>query len=398
MTLRTLFHPLKKSKKCLFLVLWVGLIFLIGLYAPFFASSKPFLAYYEGKLYFPLFRILIYKNVYTKPLDLFFNLLMFTLPLGVLIRLFIKNKRAYFFGALILMQVGAFYYLNTHVSLGSHAPTFQKIDQTIAALEGVSSTEILEDTSPLQFYMRPPITCHWEQNALKGHSSTSNWNTVRINGQSLFATLLFGIRYSFTLAILACALAFLIGTLIGAISGFLGGRIDLLICRGLEVWESLPTLFVLLLLVSITKEVSFFFVVFVLALFSWTSIARVVRIEMIKHRHLAYVEVLKNMGTSKIRILFKHLLPNCYWMLISLMPHALIGAITYESALSFLGLGDRKSCSIGLLLDEARMAYPMEPSLFWPPTLLLMVILISLAWLGDSLRKVSDPKLNENPF
>lgn len=389
MTLHTLLLPLKRSKKCLFLASWIGLIFLLGLYAPFLASSRPFFAYYEGKLYFPLFRTLIYKNVYTKPLDLFFNLLMFTLPLGVLIRAFVKNKRSYFFGALILLQVGTFYYFSTHVSLGPHASTFQKIDKLVANSEKVSSH---------QFYARPPITSHWEQNALKEHISNSHWNTLRINGQNLMATLLFGIRYSFTLALLACALAFLIGTLVGAISGFLGGRIDLLVCRGIEVWESLPTLFILLLLVSITKEVSFFFVVLVLALFSWTSIARVVRIEMIKHRHLAYIEVLKNMGTSKIRILFKHLLPNCYWMLISLMPHALIGAITYESALSFLGLGDRKSCSIGLLLDEARMAYPMEPSLFWPPTLLLMVILISLAWLGDSLRKASDPKLNENPF
>jgi peptide/nickel transport system permease protein len=152
----------------------------------------------------------------------------------------------------------------------------------------------------------------------------------------------------------------------------------------------MPTLVVVLLLVSYTKEVHFLFVSLVLALFSWTSIARLVRIEMIKQKHLCYVQVLKNMEISRWRILFKHLLPNSYWSLLSLLPNALIGAITYESALSFLGLGDRSSCSLGLLLDEARMRYPFDPQIFWPPALLLIALLVPLTWVGDLLREKLD--------
>lgn len=379
---------LKKNKVFWVLGALISTTLLLGLYAPFIASSKPLIAYYEGKLYFPLFRCLLYKNIYTKPLDLFFNSLMFVLPLTILGLLFIKKKRLIFLGCCLILQFGVFFYASYSTISKDFRPYF-KIDREIASLQ----THLGPIESDLKFYVQPPIPFHWEQNAL-GQTQKN----LRINGQNLFATLLFAIRYSFSLALLACFLAFALGTLIGAISGFLGGKIDLLISRFIEVWESLPTLVILLLIVSLTQRTHFIFIAILLAFFSWTSIARFVRVEMLKEKQLSYVQVLRNMETSRVRILWKHLVPNCYWMLLSLMPHALIGAITYESALSFLGLGDRSSCSIGLLLDEARMAYPVDPHLFWPPALLLILILVPLTWLGDLLREQIDSGLNENPF
>ncbi|MCH9634230.1 MAG: Inner membrane ABC transporter permease protein YejE [Chlamydiae bacterium] len=391
MTQRVLFYKLKKNRLFLFLLSLVGLVFLVGLYAPFFASSRPFLAYYQGKWYFPFFRCLIYPHIYTKSLDIFFNLMMISLPLACCIYKWVRTKKKYWYLALLIGQLSAFTYFNTHTTLGKNAAIFQEINHEIKAYQQNKSLD-------LKFYLSPPIHYHWEQNALVAGLGLSQNNYLRVNGQHLFATLLFGIRYSFTLAFLACFLAFIIGILIGAMSGFLGGSIDLFICRFIEIWESLPTLLILLILVSLTQKSNFLFVASIIALFSWTSIARVVRLDMLKNRHLAYIEVLKVMGVSKKRILFRHLLPNCYWMLLSLFPHALVGAITYESALSFLGLGDRNSCSLGLLIDEARMAYPMDFSLFWPPALLLITTLITLAWLGDSVRLALDPRLNENSF
>lgn len=375
----------KNNKVLIFVLVWIAFILFLGIYAPFIASSKPFCVYYKGEFYFPFFRALFYSNIYTKSLDLFFNAFMFTLPLTCLSLWRFQKKKKWIITLFVLLHSLISFYSMDFKVLETEYP-YTQIDQALTALDLERSSLLKLDHNDfgLSFSLQPPIPFHWEENVL---DVTNKDFLLRINGQPLIPAMLFGLRYSFSIAFLTCALAFTIGSSIGAISGYFGGKIDLFISRIIEVWESMPTLVVVLLLVSYTKEAHFFFVSFVLALFSWTSIARLVRIEMIKQKHLCYVQVLKNMEISKWRILFKHLLPNSYWSLLSLLPNALIGAVTYESALSFLGLGDRSSCSLGLLIDEARISYPFDPQIFWPPALLLIAILVPLAWLGDVLRE-----------
>ena len=242
------------------------------------------------------------------------------------------------------------------------------------------------DFDEFSFYLKPMgVGYHWQENTL---ASASTLGAVRINGQSLWAALFFGIRYSLTIALCATFIAFTIGLTLGSLAGYFGRGVDLFIGRWIEVWESIPALFVILLMVSKAEASSMGWMIIALALFSWTSIARIVRLEVLKQKTLAYVDVLKGFGYKPKDILLKHILVHSTTTLISLVPFALVGAITYEAALSFLGLGDRQNCSIGLLIDEARMLYPMQPELFWPPALVLIIILVSLAWLGDYSKKL----------
>jgi peptide/nickel transport system permease protein len=92
------------------------------------------------------------------------------------------------------------------------------------------------------------------------------------------------------------------------------------------------------------------------------------------------------------RIIFSHILPNAIPPLLTLLPFAIMGAITSEAGLSFLGLGEEGSCSWGVLMDEGRTAFPGESYLLWPPAILLTVLLIAIALVGDGLRDALDPK------
>lgn len=351
----------------------VPLIFLLlAVYAPFFAASEPLLLKSSDKLSFPLLSSLLSKSIYCRPIDLFFNALIFTLPLFVFVLKKVRKKRV----ALLLVLM------------------LQLLLSTVS----IKSTLFLKErTNPLNetsFVIKPIIPVHWQDNALIRGEKVE----LRPNGQSLYATLLFGLRTSFSLAVLTVALTFTAGVILGLCAGYFGGLFDLIFCRVLEVFESLPSLLVLLVLVSITECTHLLFVSCALSSLSWPAVARVIRLEIRKQMSLPHVETLRNLHEPLFRILKVHLLPSTYWMILTLLPQALFSVMVCESALSFLGLSDPLSASIGVLIDEARRAYPLDPNLFWPPAAVLMLLLIALTGLGDEIRRALDPKLREYTF
>src|SRR5262249_38942468 len=107
-----------------------------------------------------------------------------------------------------------------------------------------------------------------------------------------------------------------------------------------------------------------------------------------------YVEACFAQGFSNRYIMFIHILPNAIPPLLTLLPFAMMGAITSEAGLSFLGLGEEGSCSWGVLMDEGRAAFPGESHLLWPPAALLTILLVAIALVGDALRDTFDPKLH----
>lgn len=377
MLINEFLRKLKKNKLVIFLGSVLILILSLGLYAPFFASSKPLFVKINQSLQFPLFQNLFYRGFYSHKLDLFCNILMLTLPLYLIKVFFFKMRKKLLTLIFVLVQFGLFY-LFTTMPLKSFDTHSQHLKAELNEKESVILKPFL-------------VHNHWQENAIDSISS-SPLTTVRVNGKSLWGSLLFGIRYSVAIALGSTFFAFLIGITIGSIAGYFGKKIDLICGRVIEVWESMPTLFVLLLIISLSKEQSIKLIIFLLALFSWTSIARIVRLEVLKQKHLAYVDVLKGFGFKPFKILFGHILPNIATTILTLIPFAIINAMTYEAALSFLGMGDRQNCSIGLLLDEARMVYPMQPALFWPPALLLIAFLICLVWIGDIAKKILEHK------
>ncbi|MCH9633240.1 MAG: hypothetical protein S4CHLAM6_15930 [Chlamydiae bacterium] len=388
MAIKEFFKQLYRHRTAKYLLGLLALLVVLGIYAPVFSSSKPFAVCYQKKWYFPFFKYLFYQGLYTKKVDIFYNLFMLVLPICLFATWSLKKHYKVVCLCFALIQATGFYYF-THASdsdfiLGSKS--------SIKALAYVQLESHLKNNQydEVSFCLNPiGIGHHWQENALIHSSKLSS---IRVNGQSLWASLFFGIRYSLTIALSATFIAFVIGITIGSLAGYFGKKIDLLIGRWIELWESIPALFIILLLVSSTEKSSMVWMIIALSLFSWTSIARIVRLEVLKQKTLPYVDVLKGFGYTPKDILLKHVLPQLSCTLISLIPFALIGAITYEAALSFLGLGDRQNCSIGLLIDEARMTYPMQPELFWPPAIFLIIILVSLAWLGDLSKKILQPR------
>lgn len=437
----------------------VFLFIIIAIYAPLFASSKPLFVVYHGEPYFPLLRYLFYPGFFTKPLDLFFNILMITFPLALLFYKFPK----------ILMLLFAFQWIAFFYCIygGVQDPKFnQKLaderqlwmhqkrknfdeelafttpyerlekvlhriiqknqDEKIAryakgrtyysryAMEqeyrqqGAQNSDekaymeaeerwLKDETKEIRWLIMPFIRpFHWEEDA--GGDQRQNswlpwWELTRINRKDLTAGLIFGIRISLVVGFLAIGLACLIGIPIGAYAGYYGGTFDIIVSRLLEIWESMPTFFMLLLVVSIMQSKNIFIVISVIGIFGWTTFSRFVRGEFFKQRSLAYVEAAKTIGFSNKHLIFNEILPNAIPPLLTLLPFAIMGAISSEAGLSFLGLGEEGSSSWGVLMDEGRSAFPGEAYLLWPPAILLTILLVAIALIGDALRDALDPKL-----
>lgn len=476
-------HPLGRC------ALWVVIAFcLVGIYAPFLAASKPFVVKYAGSWYFPLFRYLFFPGYYTKRLDIFFNLLIFSFPIVVALFFLCRRRIKYFWwglAAIIILQLGtvaywAYYpvgnpafdkslsesrstalashllpswdfdlkHMNDYARLNAvlqyrerkrqqqviesyvpnHAnlPTLWNenrliIEEDIKRLEEAMSQakkgswqymeskaslayirdkqQWLEEQQPLisfdiMPFMRP---FHWEDDA--GGSQNLNrllpfWEMTRINRKDLVAALIFGVRISLVVGALAIFIALLIGIPIGAYAGYYGGKFDIVVSRVLEVWEAMPTFFMLLMVVAMLQNKSIFLVIGVIGIFGWTSFSRYIRGEFFKQRNLSYIEACRSMGFSDNYIIFSHILPNALPPILTLIPFAIMGAITSEAGLSFLGLGEEGSCSWGVLMDEGRASFPAESYLLWPPAILLTLLLVSIALVGDSLRDALDPKMH----
>ncbi len=238
---------------------------------------------------------------------------------------------------------------------------------------------------------------HWEEDA--GGDEALNqfvswWDLTRINRKDMVAALIFGVRVSLSVGLLAIGLALLIGVPIGACAGYYGGKLDLIVYRLIEIWESMPTFFMLLMIVAFLQSKSIFLVIAVIGLFGWTGFSRFIRGEFFRQKQLLYVEACHALGYPDKRIIFSHLLPNAIPPLLTLVPFAIMGAITSEAGLSFLGLGEEGSNSWGVLMDEGRTAFPAESYLLWPPAILLTILLVAIALVGDSLRDALDPKLH----
>lgn len=408
----------------------VALFVLVGIYAPFLASSKPLFVIWDGNVYFPLFRYLFFSGFYTKPIDLFYNLLMFTFPLLVLSLLFFKRKLLAFL-AISFVQCSLFVLLllfplknpQGYEELGlllreqqrkaqherlvkatghEDIPSLWNEEQKLLARQNpeyvLEKRAWIETNLPkISFKIMPLVKdFHWEEDA--GGDQQLNrevgfWDLTRINHKDLVAALIFGVRISLVVGFLAVSLSLCIGIPLGALAGYFVGKTDIVLSRLMEVWEAMPTFFMLLLVAAIVQSKSIFIVIFVLGFFGWVGIARFIRGEFLKQRKLPYVEACHCLGYSHTNIIFSQILPNSIPPVLTLLPFAVMGAITSEAALSFLGLGEEGSASWGVLMDEGRSAFPAESYLLWPPALLLTILLIAIAIVGDTLRDAIDPRL-----
>jgi peptide/nickel transport system permease protein len=255
---------------------------------------------------------------------------------------------------------------------------------------------IEENLTKITFYVMPLVrSFHWEDDA-GGEQKLNNmlpfFEKTRTTRKDLVAALIFGSRISLSVGFLATFLALVIGIPLGLISGFYGAKIDMVLSRFVEVWEAMPAFFMLLLIVTILQTKSIFLIISVIAIFGWTMNFRFVRAETFRERELPYIDASKALGFRDSHILYRHILPNALLAVLALLPFEIMSAITREAGLAFLGLGEEQSCSWGVLMDEGRAAFPAESGLLWPPAIVLTLLLISIAFVGQAVQWAMNPK------
>jgi ABC-type dipeptide/oligopeptide/nickel transport system permease subunit len=211
-------------------------------------------------------------------------------------------------------------------------------------------------------------------------------------GHDLFAQVQRGMQQSLFVAFVTTVLSTGIGAPYGAIAGYFGGRIDTWMMRICDVLLTLPLLLVAGALVT-GRGGSVLMVGLVLGLLGWVVDARVVRGVVLSLREMEFIEAAKALGAGPVRIVFRHLLPNATGAIIVQATLNIAAAILAESALSFVGLGvQAPDTSLGVLVNSARLAVETRPWLFYWPGVMIILIALTISFIGDGLRDAFDPR------
>ncbi|MCA1031061.1 ABC transporter permease [Bacillus timonensis] len=216
-------------------------------------------------------------------------------------------------------------------------------------------------------------------------------------GRDILTRLLFGARVSLLVGFASVAGAITIGTFIGAMAGYFGGKVDAILMRFVDILLSIPSIFLLITLVTIFKPgVDKLIIIF--ALTGWMGTARLVRGEFLSLRTREFVLASRTIGTRAYKIIFSHILPNAMGPIIVSATLQIGGVILSESALSYLGLGIQPPTpSWGNMLQDAQNFTVMIKAWWYPlfPGLMILLTVLSFNFVGDGLRDALDPKVNE---
>ena len=210
-------------------------------------------------------------------------------------------------------------------------------------------------------------------------------------GRDVLARLIYGFRLSVLFGLALTIVGTLLGIAAGAVQGYFGGKIDLVMQRFIEIWSAMPELYLLIIFASIFKP-SMLLLLVLLSLFGWMGLSDYVRAEFLRGRNQDYVRAAKALGVGNFTIMHRHLLPNSMTPVITFLPFRMSGAILALTSLDFLGLGVPPSTpSLGELLAQGKAnidAWWLSLSTF----LVLVGALILLIFIGDALREAFDPR------
>jgi len=221
--------------------------------------------------------------------------------------------------------------------------------------------------------------------------SATNWLGTDDRGRDLLAQLIYGFRVSVLFALALTAIGVVLGVLAGAVQGYFGGRIDLTLQRLIEIWGSMPELY-LLIIFSAVFAPSVALLLILLSLFGWMGLADYVRAEFLRNRQLDYVRAARAMGLGHAAIIWRHVLPNSLTPVVTFLPFRMSAAILALTSLDFLGLGVPPGTpSLGELLAQGKNnidAWWISLSTFG----VLVLTLTLLTFMGDALRDALDPR------
>jgi len=218
-----------------------------------------------------------------------------------------------------------------------------------------------------------------------------NWLGTDDQGRDVVARLLYGFRLSVLFGLILASVSSAIGVAAGAIQGYFGGRVDLVFQRVIEIWSSLPQLYLLIIISSFLTP-GFFILLGILLLFSWVSLVHVVRAEFLRARNFEYVNAARALGLSDAKIILRHLLPNATVATLTFLPFILNSSITTLTSLDFLGFGlPPGSPSLGELLLQGKSNL-QAPWLGLTGFAIIALMLSLLIFIGEAVRDAFDPR------
>jgi microcin C transport system permease protein len=333
------------------------LLFVISLFAEFIANDKPFLLEYNGQYYFPA--------LVTYPETSFGG----EFETGADYRDPYVQKLITEKGGYMLWPPIRYSYDTHNLDLPTPAPskpTWLLTDaqcQPVAARKGVKGCAGLE----------------W------------NWLGTDDQGRDVLARLIYGFRISVLFGLTLTVVSSLVGVAAGAVQGYFGGWTDLLFQRFIEIWTSIPSLYLLLIISSVLVP-GFFVLLAILLLFSWVSLVGLVRAEFLRGRNFEYIQAARALGVGNLTIIFRHLLPNAMVATMTFLPFILSSSVMTLTALDFLGFGlPPGSPSLGELLSQGK-ANVQAPWLGLTGFFAVALMLSLLIFIGEAVRDAFDPR------
>ena|SRR5512145_385522 len=233
----------------------------------------------------------------------------------------------------------------------------------------------------LRHVLDPPSLRHW-------------FGTDQL-GRDVFSRMIWGARISLLVGFVATGLAIVIGTALGAVSGYYGGWVDAVIMRFVDIMLCFPTFFLILAVIAFLGS-SIWNIMIVIGLTSWMGVTRLVRADFISLRERDFVRAARAIGASDVRIIFLHVLPNAMASILVTATLGIAGAILTESALSFLGIGVQPPTpSWGNILTAGKDNIDIAWWLSLYPGLAILITVVGYNLLGEGIRDASDPRLKK---
>ena len=338
--------------------LWIFLaLFVVTLFAEFIANDKPLYLRYDGKSYFPVFfnypettfggdfeTAADYRDSYLQKL--------------------IAEKDGF------MVWPPIHYSYNTHnLDLPTPAPSKPTWMLTEAECKAVVERKGLNRCGDLEY----------------------NWLGTDDQGRDVLARLIYGFRVSVLFGLILTIVSSVIGVAAGAVQGYFGGWIDLLFQRFIEIWTSVPELYLLLIISSVLVP-GFFVLLGILLLFSWVRLVGLVRAEFLRGRNFEYIQAARALGVSNVVIMFRHLLPNAMVATMTFLPFIMSSSVMTLTALDFLGFGlPPGSPSLGELLSQGK-ANVQAPWLGLAGFCTVALMLSLLIFIGEAVRDAFDPR------
>ena len=323
-----------KSKRSFYSLVLFSIVFFVSLFAEVISNDKPLLIYYNGELYFPLFQ----------------------------------------------------FYPETTFGGDFETETDYR-DPYVRELIGRGDNWILDAPNPYSF----DTINYTSSRPNPAPPSADNLLGTDDYGRDVLARLIYGFRLSVLFAFALTAIGIVLGVVIGAVQGYFAGKLDLMSQRLIEIWGSMPELYLLIIFASIFQP-SVMLLLVLLSLFGWMGLSDYVRAEFLRGRNFQYVVAARALGVSDVAIMWRHLLPNGMTPVITFLPFRISGAILALTSLDFLGLGlPPSSPSLGELLAQAKEhveAWWLALGTFT----VLVGTLILLIFIGEGLRDAFDTR------